>query len=122
MKQFPPILKRKSPPLPPVEELLKLRRSEHPKTPRTFGSVFNNPQNSKHSAGWYLEKVGMKGMRIGGAMVAREHANWVLNVDNTRSSDVKKLIEIGQKRAYEQFGIQLEREVIYLPEDMEEWK
>jgi UDP-N-acetylmuramate dehydrogenase len=105
-----------------VKELLETRRSRHPKNPHTFGSAFKNPQNSKHSAGWYLEKAGMKGMRIGGAMVAREHANWVLNVDNTRSSDVKKLIEIGQKRAYEQFGIQLEREVIYLPEDMEEWK
>ena len=69
----------------------------------------------------YLEQVGMKGVRVGGAMVAEEHANWILNVDNATSSDVKKLIAIGQKRVLEEFGIPLRREVIYLPEDTEEW-
>jgi UDP-N-acetylmuramate dehydrogenase len=63
----------------------------------------------------------MKGVRVGGAMVAEEHANWIVNVDNAASSDVKQLIAIGQKRVFEEFGTKLEREVIYLPEDMEDW-
>jgi UDP-N-acetylenolpyruvoylglucosamine reductase len=42
-------------------------------------------------------------------------------VDNAKSEDVKQLIAIGQKRVFEQFGVQLKREVIYLPEDREEW-
>jgi UDP-N-acetylmuramate dehydrogenase len=60
----------------------------------------------------------MKGMCIGGAMVAWEHANWILNQDNATSSDVKKLIEVGQKRVFEEFGVQLEREVVFLPDDI----
>jgi UDP-N-acetylmuramate dehydrogenase len=105
-----------------LNELLKLRRSKQPHNPRTFGSVFKNPENSKHSAGWYLEKVGMKKTRVGGAIIAEEHANWILNADNAKTNDVKKLITTGQKRVSDEFGIELEREVIYLPEDMAEWR
>lgn len=105
-----------------VKDLLKRRRSKHPQNPCTFGSTFKNPKPGNHTAGWYLEKVGMQGMRIGGAMVAREHANWILNLDNAKSSDVKKLIAIAQRRVLEEFGLQLEREVIYLPEDVKDWR
>ena len=63
----------------------------------------------------------MKGMRSGGAMVAEEHANWILNMGNATCQDVKVLISEGQKRVFEEFGINLEREVIYLPEDMADW-
>lgn len=101
-----------------VQALQDQRHRKHPQNPRTFGSTFKNPPNSEFSAGWYLEKVGMKGMCIGGAMVAWEHANWILNQDNATSSDVKKLIEVGQKRVFEEFGVQLEREVVFLPDDI----
>ena len=60
----------------------------------------------------------MKGMRCGGAMVSHEHANWIINTGCARSNEVKELIEIGQARVLEKFGIVLEREVVYLPEDM----
>ncbi len=104
-----------------LKELLELRRNKHPKNPCTFGSTFKNPKNRMHPAGWYLEKVGMKGMQAGGAIIAEEHANWILNTGNAKTGDVKKLIETGQKRVSEKFGVQLEREVIYLPEDIEGW-
>ena len=51
-------------------------------------------------------------------MVSREHANWIINLGNATSSDIKKLVETGQKRVFEEFGISLEREVIFLPEDL----
>lgn len=104
-----------------IIRLLKQRRSRHPGNPHTFGSTFRNPESHEHSAGWYLEQAGMKGLRIGGAMVALEHANWILNLGNAASGDVKKIIETGQKRVFEKFGITLEREVVYLPEDAGEW-
>jgi len=103
-----------------VSELLAVRKAKQPVNQKNFGSTFKRPLPGK-PPGWYLEQAGMKGMRVGGAMVAQEHANWIVNVDNATSSDVKKLIEIGQKRVFEKFGIWLEREVIYLPEDMEDW-
>lgn len=100
-----------------IQTLLAQRRKRHPKNSHTFGSVFKNPETG-HSAGWYLEQVGMKGMRIGGAMVPYEHANWIVNAGNATTADARRLIEVGQQRVYETFGIRLEREVVYVPEDM----
>ena len=103
-----------------INSILAIRRRKHPEIPLNFGSTFKRPAGGK-PPGWYLEHVGMKGMRSGGAMVAVEHANWILNMGNATSQDVKILISEGQKRIFEEFGINLEREVIYLPEDMETW-
>ena len=103
-----------------IRRIQSERRKKQPRNPRTFGSVFKRP-DSGQAAGWYLEKVGMKGLRVGGAMVPHEHANWIINTGGATSSDVRKLISIGQKRVLDEFGVVLEREVIYLPEDMEKW-
>jgi UDP-N-acetylmuramate dehydrogenase len=103
-----------------INRILAARRLKHPKIPLNFGSTFKRPPGGK-PPGWYLEQVGMKGMKSGGAMVAVEHANWILNMGNATSQDVKILISEGQKRVFEEFGITLEREVIYLPEDMADW-
>jgi UDP-N-acetylmuramate dehydrogenase len=101
-----------------LKQLLDLRRHKQPKNSRTFGSTFKNPKDISHSAGWLLEKSGMKEVKSGGAMVSHEHANWIINLGNATSSDIKNLIETGQKRVFEKFGISLEREVTFLPEDM----
>lgn len=101
-----------------IKSLFARRRTAQPTSRFTFGSTFKNPAGAEHAAGWYLEQAGMKGARCGGAMVAREHANWIVNTGGARSSDVKALIEQGRTRVHEIFGIALEREVVYLPEDM----
>ena len=101
-----------------IKALFARRRAAHPHTRYTFGSTFKNPAGAEHSAGWYLEHAGMKGMRSRGAMVPHEHANWIINTGGARSQDVKELIEKGQARVLEKFGILLEREVVYLPQDM----
>ncbi len=103
-----------------INSILAARHQKHPKISLNFGSTFKRPAGGK-PPGWYLEQVGMKGMRSGGAMVAEEHANWILNTGNATSQDVKILISEGQKRVFEEFGINLEREVICLPEDIEAW-
>jgi UDP-N-acetylmuramate dehydrogenase len=103
-----------------INSILAARRKKHPSIPLNFGSTFKRPPGG-NPPGWYLEKVGMKGMRSGNAMVAEEHANWILNLGNATSTDVKFLILEGRKRVMEEFGIPLEREVIYLPEDMADW-
>jgi UDP-N-acetylmuramate dehydrogenase len=103
-----------------ITGMLATRRLKHPGIPLNFGSTFKRPPDG-NPPGWYLEKVGMKGLRSGGAMVAEEHANWILNMGNATSQDVKFLISEGQKRVFEEFGINLKREVIYLPEDIADW-
>jgi UDP-N-acetylmuramate dehydrogenase len=101
-----------------LRRLFAERRARQPACPYTFGSTFRNPPGAPHSAGWYLERAGMRGVRIGGAMVAREHANWIINADHARSGHARELIELGRKRVYETFGISLVREVVYLPDDL----
>jgi UDP-N-acetylmuramate dehydrogenase len=103
-----------------INRLLAFRRQKHPAIPLNFGSTFKRPLGG-NPPGWYLDQVGMKGLRSGDAMVAEEHANWILNMGNATSQDVKILISEGRNRVFEEFGITLEREVIYLPEDMEAW-
>lgn len=104
-----------------IRSLRRQRNSTNPASRLSFGSTFKNPAGAQHTAGWYLEQSGMKGMRIGGAQVADEHANWIVNTGSARSEDVKALIATAQKRVAERFGIALEREVVLLPEDITGW-
>jgi len=104
-----------------VKQANSRRRAKQPQSLRTVGSTFRKPIDGEYPAGWYLDRVGMKGMRVGGAVISEEHANWIVNVDNATSNDCKALIDIGRERVLEKYGIRLEREVVFLPEDMEEW-
>ncbi len=98
-----------------ITELLKQRSLLQPKNPKTFGSTFKNPENHEHPSGWYLEQAGMKAMRSGGAMVSKEHSNWIVNTGGATSEDVKSLMETGRKRVLDKFGVKLELEVVCLP-------
>lgn len=98
-----------------ISQLRTERRAKQPKNPRNCGSVF---KAAEKAAGWYIEQCGLKGHCIGGAMIANEHANWIINTGNAKASDVKALIELTQSKVYSKFGIQLEREVEYVPEDI----
>lgn len=93
------------------------RRKKQPKNKRNCGSVFKKPEG-EYSAGWYIEKAGLKGLKIGGAMVSNEHGNWILNFNNATANDIKNLIQIVQEKVLLKFQINLERELIYLPEDL----
>jgi UDP-N-acetylmuramate dehydrogenase len=95
-----------------LRSMLQKRYCAQPRCFRTFGSTFKNPPAPLNSAGWYLEQAGMQGMRAGGAMVAREHANWIINTGGATTSDITKLISMGRKRVFEEFGLELQQEVI----------
>jgi len=95
--------------------LLNKRHAAQPRCFRTFGSTFKNPPPPLRSAGWYLEQVGMQGMRLGGAMVVREHANWIINTGGAKTVDIFGLICAGRKRVFEKFGLNLQEEVIIVP-------
>jgi UDP-N-acetylmuramate dehydrogenase len=67
-----------------------------------------------YSAGYYIERAGLKGARIGDAMVSEKHANFIVNLGEAKASDVRDLIELVKERVHEIFGVELEREVVYL--------
>ena len=98
-----------------VRELVDARKATQPTTKRTFGSVFKNPPGEL-GAGRMLELCGLKGHRIGGAVISPKHANFVENAGDATSADCLALMAEARRRAREQFGVDLEHEVVLLGE------
>jgi UDP-N-acetylmuramate dehydrogenase len=98
-----------------VAEMQALRKAAQPTNKRTFGSVFKNPDHEL-SAGRLLEACGLRGHRIGGAQISPRHANFIENADGARSLDALALMAEARRRALEQFGVELEHEVVLLGE------
>ena len=96
-----------------VRELNARRKAAQPTNRRTFGSVFKNPDHEL-SAGRMLEACGLKGHRIGGAQVSPRHANFIENADEASTADALALMAEARRRALEQFGVELEHEVVLL--------
>ncbi|RUQ90381.1 UDP-N-acetylmuramate dehydrogenase [Legionella septentrionalis] len=93
-----------------IKELLARRAETQPTNEYNCGSVFRNPPN--HYAAKLIESCGLKGKRLGGAMVSEKHANFIINHEGMASaSDIESLIHFVQKTVYEQTGIELVREV-----------
>jgi UDP-N-acetylenolpyruvoylglucosamine reductase len=95
-----------------VAELVALRKATQPTNERTFGSVFKNPPGEL-GAGRMLELCGLKGHRMGGARISPKHANFIENAGDATSADCLSLMVEARRRAHEQFGIVLEREVVF---------
>jgi UDP-N-acetylmuramate dehydrogenase len=96
-----------------VADLQAQRKAAQPTNKRTYGSVFKNPDHEL-SAGRMLEACGLKGHRIGGAHISPRHANFIENADGARSADAIALMAEARRRAWEQFGIELQHEVEFL--------
>jgi len=71
-------------------------------------------KGGKVSAGYFIEKSGLKGYQIGGAKIADFHSNVIINVKNAQSQDVLKLIALMKRKVYQKFKIKLEEEVIII--------
>lgn len=91
-----------------MADYLAQRRATQPWLP-SAGSVFKNPPGDY--AARLIEGAGLKGMRQGDAMIAPEHANFIVNVGNARASDVKALIDQVQTVVAQRFGVELELEI-----------
>lgn len=67
--------------------------------------------NDKIPAGKLIEAVGLKGIKIGGAMISDKHANFIVNVGDATAADVVALIELAKEKVRERFGVELEEEI-----------
>ncbi len=93
-----------------IRALLAQRKSTQPTTKRTFGSVFKNPAGAA-GAGRLIEDCGLKGHRIGGAVISERHANFIENAGGATSADALALMAEARRRVHEQAGLELEHEV-----------
>jgi len=94
--------------------LLSERHRKQPLSKATAGSTFKNPYGGR-SAGWYIDQAGLKGYRIGGAVVSLKHANWIENNGTATAPDVKQLVKYIRQKVYSKFSVSLKREILYLP-------
>jgi UDP-N-acetylmuramate dehydrogenase len=98
-----------------VADLVARRKATQPINKRTFGSVFKNPAGEL-GAGRILELCGLKGYRIGGALISPRHANFIENGGGATTADCLALMTEARRRAREAYGIDLEHEVVLLGE------
>lgn len=97
-----------------IDETLARRKSTQPIDYPSCGSVFKNPKASGMSAWQVVDKIGLRGYRVGDAQFAEKHSNFIINLDRARAADVRALIELAKLKAQDQLGITLEEEVMYV--------
>lgn len=88
-----------------VEDRKKRRLESQPLEFPSAGSVFRNPTDM--FAGKLIEDLGYKGLVKGGAMVSEKHANFIVNFNNAKASDVKELIDFIKQVVKEKYNIDL---------------
>ena len=92
-----------------VKEIWIYKKNNQPLNTKNSGCIFRNPQGG--SAGALIDRAGLKGLRIGGAVVSEKHANFIIAEKECTSSDVMRLIETIKEKVKEQFDVDLELEV-----------
>jgi len=92
-----------------VKEVWIHKKNNQPLNTRNAGCIFKNPQGG--AAGALIDRAGLKGLQIGGAIVSEKHANFIIAQKGCRSRDVMKLIDTVKEKVKEKFGVELELEI-----------
>ena len=92
-----------------TRRLIRARAASQPVGRRSCGSVFRNPPGDH--AGRLVEACGLKGARIGGAVVSEKHGNFIVNEGAASSSDIEALIGRVRSRVLDETGVDLVPEV-----------
>jgi UDP-N-acetylmuramate dehydrogenase len=92
-----------------LKAMLARREATQPLRSPSCGSVFRNPPGDH--AGRLIESAGLKGARIGGAVVSEKHANFIINDRDASAADIEQLIERVRAEVEKASGVRLELEV-----------
>ena len=98
-----------------IKELLTRRINSQPLNLPNAGSVFRNPEGDW--AARLVESCGLKGFRVGGAMVSPKHANFIVNTGSASAANIEALIVAVRDTVKDQTGIELVPEVRYVGPD-----
>lgn len=96
-----------------IKKLMDSRRARRmesqPLDKPSAGSIFQNP--AEQPAWLYIQEAGLRGKCVNGAMVSNKHANFIVNEDHAKASDILNLIRLVQDTVYEKFNVELKTEV-----------
>lgn len=95
-----------------MRENLAKRRQTQPVNMPSLGSTFKRIQGK--SAAELIDLAGLKGVRVGGAVVSKKHAGFIVNEGGASSKDYKMLVKLVKERVFELYGIRLSEEIEYL--------
>jgi UDP-N-acetylmuramate dehydrogenase len=98
-----------------ISRWLVRRNATQPVEFRSAGSIFKNP--SGDYAGRLVEAAGVKGIRIGQAMISEKHGNFFVNLGGARAADVLALVTLVRERVRDSSGVDLELEIRVVGED-----
>lgn len=98
-----------------MDELNKRRRDKQPLSYPSAGSTFKRPEG--YFAAKLIEDCGLKGMKIGGAMVSELHSGFIINYDNSTAADILNLIKEVQRIVMEKYNVRMETEVKIIGEE-----
>jgi UDP-N-acetylmuramate dehydrogenase len=93
-----------------IKQYNQKRRASQPINEKSAGCIFKNPPGL--STGKMIDELGMKGMRVGGAVVSERHANFIVNRHQATASDIFRLMDLIRERVRGAFGAELEEEVV----------
>jgi len=93
-----------------IKQCNQKRRASQPIHEKSAGCIFKNPPG--YSTGRMIDQLGMKGTRVGGAVISERHANFFVNRDHATAADILKLMDLVRERVLREFGVELEEEVI----------
>ena len=95
-----------------LDEIRRWRQAHQPLGLPSAGSVFRNPDGD--SAGRLIDEAGLKGHRIGGAVVSEKHANFIVNDQKGTAADVRRLADHVRTIVAERHGVELVFEIEFL--------
>lgn len=90
-------------------KILEEKNLRQPLSAKSAGCVFKNPTG--YYAGALIEQAGLKGQRVGGAMVSEKHANFIINTGDATAADVLRLVDMIRCAVLRKFNILLELEI-----------
>ncbi|MBZ0274372.1 UDP-N-acetylmuramate dehydrogenase [bacterium] len=101
-----------------IDDMIAWRYQRQPYEAASAGSIFKNPDHAP--AGRLIDQAGLKGTKIGGAMISDVHTNFIVNTGGARSRDIVALIEHARRVVYEKHGVQLDTEVVIVGEEADD--
>ena len=96
-----------------LDDIRRWRQAHQPLGLPSAGSVFRNPADGQ-SAGAIVDGLGLKGLRIGGAVVSEKHATFIVNDQKGTAADIRALAERVRDEVLARTGTGLEFEIVFL--------